>query len=243
MARLHRHTVPSTVFGGHLTGSPGPAHVCVRCCAVDAAVLIPIKAFHEAKARLAGALDRESRAQLARWSALRVLEAAAPLPVAIACDDPTVADWGHEHGARVLWEPGKGLNVAVDDAVAALGALGYDHVVVAHADLPLPAGLPRVARTGTITLVPDDRDDGTNVMSFPIASGMRASYGAGSYRRHLDAALALAVTQRVAVEVRRDPRLALDLDIPADLVHPLLGDILPPWLPTNRDNPTSRHPH
>lgn len=206
-------------------------------------MLIPIKAFHEAKARLAGALDRESRERLARWSALRVLEAAAPLPVAIACDDQTVATWGEEHGARVLWQAGKGLNAAVDDAVAALGQHGFDHVVVAHADLPLPSGIAGVARQGTITLVPDDRDDGTNVMSFPIASGMRAAYGAGSYRRHLQAALELAAVARLAVEVRRDPHLALDLDTPTDLAHPLLGDILPPWLPTNRVNRTSRPRH
>ncbi len=205
-------------------------------------MLIPIKAFHVAKARLAVALDPATRERLARWSAERVLRAAAPLPVAIACDDAAVAEWGTAHGARVLWQAGKGLNPAVDDAVATLAADGVAHVVVAHADLPLPVGLTGLARPGTITLVPDRRDDGTNVMAFPTASPLRAAYGPGSFRRHLAAAFDLAEQHGLAVEVRHDPRLALDLDTPSDLDHPLLGDTLPPWLPTNRANPTSRPP-
>lgn len=216
--------------------------MCVRCSPVDAAVLIPIKAFHVAKARLAAALDPTERERLARWTAGCVLRAAAPLPVVIACDDPAVAAWGAEHGARVLWQAGMGLNPAVDDAVATLAADGVAHVVVAHADLPLPDGLPRLARPGTITLVPDRRDDGTNVMAFPTTAPLHASYGPGSFRRHLVAAFATADRHGLAVEVRRDPRLALDLDTPSDLDHPLLGGALPSWLPTNRANPTSRPP-
>jgi 2-phospho-L-lactate guanylyltransferase (CobY/MobA/RfbA family) len=34
------------------------------------------------------------------------------------------------------------------------------------------------------------------------------------------------------VEVRADPRLALDVDNPDDLAHPLLDGLLPPWLRT-----------
>ena len=41
---------------------------------------------------------------------------------------------------------------------------GFDHVVVAHADLPLATGSPTLARPGRVTLVPDRRDDGTNVL-------------------------------------------------------------------------------
>jgi hypothetical protein len=33
----------------------------------------------------------------------------------------------------------------------------------------------------------------------------------------------------------------LDIDHPADLLHPLVKDVLPAWLPTNPANPTPPH--
>jgi hypothetical protein len=91
-------------------------------------VLVPVKAFHLAKARLAGVLNRDERAALARRMAGIVLRAAHPLPVAVVCDDEVVAAWATEHGATVLWRPGRGLNPAVQEAVAALGVAGYGRV-------------------------------------------------------------------------------------------------------------------
>ncbi len=41
----------------------------------------------------------------------------------------------------------------------------------------------------------------------------------------------------VAVEVRNDPELSLDLDTARDLNHPLIQKVLPSWLPTNPVNP------
>ena len=203
-----------------------------------AAALIPIKAFHEAKARLRGALDPLQRDRLARWTASQVMSAAAGLQLVVVCDDDAVATWAGERGALVLWQAGKGLNNAVDDAVAALADLGFDHVVVAHADLPRPSLLRTVVRPGTITLVPDRRDDGTNVMSFPTRAAahsptiartgppMRAAYGPGSFRRHL----AAAMTTGLPVEVRRDRLLSLDIDTPADLAHPMIASAVAPVL-------------
>ena len=77
------------------------------------AVLVPIKAFHEAKGRLDLALSAPERAALARAMAARVLDACGPLPVAVVCDDNDVADWARHRGALVVWEPGRGLNGAV----------------------------------------------------------------------------------------------------------------------------------
>ena len=48
---------------------------------VQAAVVIPVKAFHAAKLRLAPALLPEARAVLAREMATRVVRAAGSLPV------------------------------------------------------------------------------------------------------------------------------------------------------------------
>ena len=201
---------------------------------VRLAVLVPVKRFTAAKGRLTGVLGDGDRARLAEWMASGVLDVVAEIPTFVACDDDDVATWASRMGAQVIWGAGLGLNGAVDDGVEHIIANGYDHVLVRHADLALPSGLVDVPREGCITLVPDRRHDGTNVMSFPASHPLRASYGGGSFARHLEQALAV---ESVPVEVRSDPQLSLDLDTPRDLAHPLIEKVLPAWLPTNPANP------
>ena len=138
------------------------------------AVLIPVKRFAAAKGRLTGVLADDDRATLARWMATRVVDVVAEVPTYVACDDDAVAAWARERGAQVIWGAGLGLNGAVDDGVDRITAAGFDHVLVTHADLARPAGLLDVVRAGCITLVPDRRHDGTNVMSFPTRTPLRA---------------------------------------------------------------------
>lgn len=178
------------------------------------AALVPVKAFHEAKARLAPVLDPAARAELARQMATQVVRAAAPLPVAVVCNDPAVARWAHSVGAAVLDEPGQGLNQAVAGGVAQLLAAGASEVVVAHGDLPGARQLVALTGFGGITLVPDRRRDGTNVICVPAGVTFGFSYGPGSFERHLAAAHRLGVDVRVVDE----PDLAWDVDVPDDLV-------------------------
>ncbi len=200
---------------------------------VHLAVLVPVKRFAAAKGRLTSVLDDANRARLAEWMASGVLETVAEIPTFVACDDDDVAEWATRMGAQVIWGAGLGLNGAVDDGVDHITASGYGHILVSHADLALPSRLLDVAREGCITLVPDRRHDGTNVMSFPATHPIRAAYGGGSLARHLHQALAVG---SVPVEVRSDPQLSLDLDTPRDLAHPLIEKVLPAWLPTSRAN-------
>jgi len=176
-------------------------------------VLVPVKAFHHAKVRLAPALDAADRSALARHMAGRVVAAAAPLPVAVVCDDPEVRAWAATVGARVIWRPGRGLNGAVTDGVAVLAAEGTATVIVAHADLPLATSLAWVGDFDGVTLVPDRHDDGTNVACVPTTAGFRFAYGPGSFSRHRDEAARLGLALRVV----RDPALGWDVDLPADL--------------------------
>lgn len=203
---------------------------------MNAVVLVPVKAFAEAKARLSPVLSPDEREALARWTAERVLAAAGELPVFIACDSESVAEWATAHAATVLWHPGVGLNAAVNNSIADLRRQGVEHVVVAHGDLPCATSLASVATPGTLTLVPDTRDDGTNVAAVPTGAAFEFEYGAGSFHRHL----AQAIAAGLPVSVRRDPMLALDIDTPSDLTHPLVQELLPTWLPTNPANLTHR---
>ncbi len=178
------------------------------------AVLVPIKAFHEAKGRLDLALSAPERAALARAMAARVLDACGPLPVAVVCDDNDVADWARHRGALVVWEPGRGLTGAVEAGIDHLREAGVVQVTVSHADLPKASRLAEVGQAPGITLVPDRFGNGTNVIALPSDAGFRFSYGPGSFARHRAEAARLGLPVRV-LDL---PDLAWDIDEPADVV-------------------------
>jgi 2-phospho-L-lactate/phosphoenolpyruvate guanylyltransferase len=179
-------------------------------------VVIPVKAFRDAKVRLAPALAPAERAALARSLAAGVVAAAGTLPVWVVCDDPEVADWARALGTEVLWMPERGLNRAVTDGVAALAAAGIARAVVCHADLPLAQRLDHLLdadATSSVVLVPDRHRNGTNVLVVPSEAGYAFSYGPGSFARHVAEANRLGL----AVSVVDDPTLAWDVDHPEDL--------------------------
>jgi 2-phospho-L-lactate guanylyltransferase len=179
-------------------------------------VLIPVKAFAQAKRRLGATLPDKVRVELVRSMATHVVAACAPLPVAVVCDDDDVAQWAAALGATVMWEPGQGLNGAVRAGVDQLDAWGVERVIVAHGDLPRASGLGSLAPFDGVTLVPDRIDDGTNVLRLPMGSDFHFAYGPGSFRAHR----AEAVRLGLPVRILRVPALAYDVDWPAD-VHEL----------------------
>jgi 2-phospho-L-lactate guanylyltransferase len=183
---------------------------------VNAAVLVPIKGFAAAKARLDGALDAEARASLAQELAATVIAAAAPLPVLVVCDDDDVAGFARRHGTDVLRQRRPGLNAAVAEGVEHLAGAGVERVVIAHADLPRATKLADLAdgesdgESDGVVLVPDRHGDGLTV---PTGVGFRFSYGPGSFAAHR------AEAERLGLEVRvvEDDDLGWDIDTPADL--------------------------
>lgn len=182
----------------------------------SAAVVVPVKAFARAKARLAEVLDAATRAELARAMAGTVLRAAGGLRVVVVCDDPEVRAWAEREGAEALWTPDLGLNGAVEAGVDHLRRRGVERAVVAHADLPLATHLRWVAGSALVTLVPDRHHDGTNVACVPTDAGFRFAYGRGSFAAHRAEAARLGLTARLVP----DPRLGWDVDLPADLAPP-----------------------
>jgi 2-phospho-L-lactate guanylyltransferase len=184
---------------------------------MTAAVVIPIRSFDAGKSRLGARLDPARRADLLRAMAENVVAAAGPMPVAVVSDAKEVRRWAATLGLTVLDDPGT-LDLAAAAGVGWAAAAGFGRVVVAHADLPLATSLAPVAVDGlrpVVTAVPCHRDDGTPVLSLPVAaSGFVFSYGPGSFRRHAAAARAAGL----AFRVRRDGRLGRDVDDPEDLL-------------------------
>lgn len=188
---------------------------------MQAAVVIPVKAFHAAKLRLAPALSPAARALLAREMATRVVRAAGSLPVLVVCDDEDVRSWAVDVGASAHWTPGLGLIGAVEAGVDAAAAAGADRVLVAHADLPLATGLDHVVGDDGVLIVPDRWNDGTNVIAVPATSGFRFAYGPGSAQRHAVEAHRLGLR----VQVIDDQVLGWDVDHPGDLQLPSGEDL------------------
>jgi 2-phospho-L-lactate guanylyltransferase len=128
-----------------------------------------------------------------------------------------VRAWASRHGVTSIDDP------ASLDRAAAAGASwcadqGLVRAIVAHADLPRApvGGLIPLAADASIpiaTVIPCHRDDGTPVLSIPIATRFSFSYGPGSFRRHL----ASARKAGLAVRVVRDAALGFDVDVPDDL--------------------------
>lgn len=192
-----------------------------------AGVVIPIRAFALGKARLAREVSPDERAELACRFATRVAAAAGDLPTVVVTSAPEVAEWARGLGIPMIADPG-----SLDDAAVAgrsfLAGQGCERVVVAHADLPFARTLAPVAADGpepVVAVVPCHRDDGTPVLSVPAAAPFRFSYGPGSFRRHVDEAARLGLTVRVV----RDPDLAFDVDVPADLERLRVSD----WRPSD----------
>ncbi len=176
-------------------------------------MLVPIKSFELAKGRLAEAVEPAARAELARRMAAGVLAATHHLPAFVVCDDDEVEAFARRHGAEVIRRAARGLNAAVDDGRAALAELGYARMIVAHADLPLARDLTWVGGFDGVTIVPDRRGDGTNVLGVPTAAAFAFAYGPGSAAAHT----AEAERQGLALRVVPDDALGWDVDVPDDL--------------------------
>jgi 2-phospho-L-lactate guanylyltransferase len=180
------------------------------------AVLVPVKAFGQAKQRLAEVLDAPARRTLAITMAETVLRAAGDLRVAVVCDHDDVRTWAESHGAEAIWTPDLGLNGAVEAGIAHLARRGTTRVIVAHADLPLATDLGWLADTDGATLVPDRHGDGTNVLCVPSDVGFRPAYGPGSFGAHRAEAARLGLVARLVP----DAALGWDVDVPDDLAVP-----------------------
>ena len=183
------------------------------------AVVIPIKAFEQAKDRLSGVLSADQRNLLARVTASgvlnSVLQSVRPKSIFVVCDNAEVSQWATMHGATVVQQTRSGLNTAVQLGIIA--AKEFDRVMIVHSDLPLPERLGELLNStvahNTVTIVPDRHRDGTNVLIIPPGVGFECHYGAKSFEAHM----AEATTHGLPIQIVEDDALALDIDTPEDL--------------------------
>jgi 2-phospho-L-lactate guanylyltransferase len=182
--------------------------------------VVPFKRFADAKRRLAGVLDPESRRRLSTAMLRDVLAALTATPgldrIVLATSEPGVAGFG----CPVIDDGGGDLNVAIARAAAALKAAGAERMLVLPADVPLVT-TPEIARVlaagaaAPVVIVPDQRGLGTNALLLSPPAAMNPCFGPDSRARHAAAArnLGLASTEL------RLPGLGFDVDEPEDLAR------------------------
>jgi 2-phospho-L-lactate guanylyltransferase len=181
----------------------------------DAAIVVPVRSFVLAKARLANVLDADARALLARTMADCVVDAAQKRVVVIVSSAPEVCAWARDRELELIADPGT-LDGAADAGHAWARDRAIARYVVVHADLPHASNLDAVAGGGAEPLaivVPDHRGDGTPVLSLPTATPFTFAYGPGSAARHE----AEARHRGLDVRILHDADLAFDVDLPSDL--------------------------
>lgn len=188
---------------------PAPAHNRVG-------VVLPVRGFIDGKTRLASRLDTARRRALVEDLATRAVDAAGSdgLELVVVTGAREVSAWARRIGVPVVDDPGSLNAAAAAGRSWGLGA-GLERVVIAHADLPLVTSFAAlVPADGTeVVLAPCRHDDGTNVISLPVAVEFDFAYGPGSFARHRAQALGRGLPTRVL----RDHTLAFDIDSPEDL--------------------------
>ena len=147
-------------------------------------VVIPIRSFTDAKARLAVDLPGATRGAFVQLLAERVVAAAGRMPVVIVTQSPEVAIWAEKQGLTVVVDSGGGLSEAATLGRDFFAGQGFERVIVAHGDLPFCEELSSLGfdqPAARVLLAPCHRTDGTNICSVPARAAFEFSYGPGSF--------------------------------------------------------------
>jgi len=197
--------------------------------------IIPVKAGHESKSRLAHLLTAEERAEVIRSFLSRTLallnQAPAVAQTLVVSRDPAVLALARRYSALALFEEGvPGLNSAVTQAVRVATAGQATAALILPADLPFiqiedvammlaaggamsghecngGSGLPPI-----MAICPDRDNQGTNALLISLPADFVFQYGPRSFQRHCQEAHRLGLSSQVV----DSPGLTFDLDTEAD---------------------------
>jgi len=177
-----------------------------------------MKPLEHAKARLSPVLSPEERRALSLAMLTDVVRAARALDaVWVLNSDTDAADVARAEGADAKEDPapGMGLNASLDAATANAVIEGATGVLVLSADCPAVTGddVRHLAIGKGVVMAPDRYGTGTNALWRSPPAVIQTSFGGNSRRSHT----ALAHVHGAAFAVLPLPRVALDVDRPADL--------------------------
>lgn len=185
--------------------------------------LVPVKSLGSAKQRLSPALEQAQRRTLVLAMLDDVLQALANVPAIerslVITRDPEVASVATKAGAVVLEEPaGADLNASLSFGLAYAAGEGAERALILPGDVPLVTptdieALLYAAKPGGGAIASDANREGTNALLLPLPAPFAPAFGAASFARHNQAAVAAGTSLAI---IEREG-LAQDIDLPADL--------------------------
>jgi 2-phospho-L-lactate guanylyltransferase len=184
-------------------------------------VLLPVKAFSNAKQRLAPALDGATRAGLARAMVRDVLgalrRARVPERIVVFTASDEVIEMAVPFGFQTIKEKSvDGHSAAINQLVDEFSSTSSEILAIAG-DLPklVPSEIDFAlnAASEPVTLIPSRDWTGTNGVLFIPPARIAMEYGEGSFRRHLSKVSAAGLGS----DVMDLPGIAFDIDTPEDL--------------------------
>ena len=187
----------------------------------DKFTIIPAKPLNQSKTRLAAVLSLNERAELSRHLLQRTLHLARQVgQVVVISRDAAVRQLAKQAGAWALVEAGEDLNKALQQALAWVVAQGSQAILILPGDLPLLqlSDLTEIVEAGqytaSIVIAPSQRLDGTNALFLRPPGLIPFAFGSGSFEKHQQEARAIGIEP----VIYRSLTVALDLDLPADLI-------------------------
>lgn len=182
---------------------------------VSWSVVVPVKALGAAKSRLRADRPLGDISGLALAFAVdtvtAALAAASVREVVVVSSDPDVAERMRALGARLVADPGSGLDAAASAGIAACDG----PIAVLTGDLPalrpteLDAALRR-AESSPLAVVPDREGSGTTMITAHEPGSLHPRFGVGSHARHVAAG---------HVDIDAGESLRADVDTEHDLRH------------------------
>lgn len=178
----------------------------------DNIFLVPVKKFEGAKSRLSKLLTEQERIKLAKYLTLNTLGKLPGDTVALV-NSYDQLNWINSHGYTALYIDASSLNMTLQKTFSAIQDWGYKQLSIVPIDLLAPEKVTLLQSSNKITIVPDNRLNGTNFLSIPSGLNWRFRFGQNSFRKHLQqATLGNYVTRVVFIK-----GVSTDIDREEDL--------------------------
>lgn len=185
-------------------------------------LLLPVKSLQGGKRRLEPALSDAERLRLNEVFLRRMITVAAEYPglerTAVVSDAEDTLLFATELGGRTIRTREHDLNGAVADGCHALYGRNVQQIMILPVDLPLvqSSDLRELAGLGDdhpMVICPDRNAAGTNALVLSQNPALRFRFGQDSYHAHQAEARRCGIVPFL----HYNPRIAIDIDVPADL--------------------------
>lgn len=184
------------------------------------ALAVPVKSLGHGKSRLSPLLTPLERAALTLAMFEDVLDATLPLDgweTWVVSSDETVLEVALGRRAHAIVEERPSLGAAIRQVEDEATARAAEALAIIPADVPFvtaPALVAVLHTLGPVVIAPSADERGTNLLLRRPPTVIPSTFGADSFRRHLES----AAERELPIAVVERGELAFDLDDPGDIL-------------------------